>query len=429
LALSPLFSHIMIVFKYIWYYFFWLIVKLGLFFYFKKIKISGLENVPKNVPVIFGANHENAFMDALIITTRLDRLSYYLVRADVFKNAFVKTLFSWFNMLPVYRIRDGFGSIKGNEQIFQSCHNALAKGRALIMFPEGKHDIRRVPRKLTKGISRIALGAANSENTIKELYVVPVGLNYTDHTDFRSSVHIVFGEAIKVKKTTQDALVLDSLRNEINEGLINCTIGLQEAHYESLDTLVFKTENGYDLSDPKPINTNADNLLKCYLAKNNDGLDLAIEEFNEALENLGVSNWKSVKDLNTSYAFIRLLVLFPVYLFGLVHNLIPIILIESLVALKVKDEIFTASIKFSVGLFLFPLFWFLEAAYFNTYNPSIYLYVIYLCSLPVSLLAVNYYHKTVKLYWGKRKLDRNPEIAASLKRCLDYIDRFKAQCS
>jgi len=418
----------MIVFKYIWYFFFWLIVKIGLAFYFNKIKVSGLENVPKNASVIFGANHENAFMDALIITTRLDRLSHYLVRADVFKNTLVKTLFSWFNMLPIYRIRDGFGSVKGNEQIFKSCYHALAKGRALIMFPEGKHDIRRIPRKLTKGISRIALGAVNSENAPKELYVVPVGLNYTDHKGYRSSVHIIFGEAIKVEKTTQDALALDALRNEINEGLINCTIGLQEAHYEQLDTLIFKTENGYDLSEPKSINARADSFLNCYKAKNSDGLDLAIEEFNEILENLGVKNWNSIKDLNTTYAFIRLLLLLPIYLFGLVHNLIPIILIESLIALKVKDKIFTASIKFSVGLFLFPLFWSLEAAYFNTYNPSIYLYVVYWCSLPVSLLIVNYYHKTVKLYWGKRKLDRSSEIATSLNRCLQYIDSFKSEC-
>ncbi|MEQ6118718.1 lysophospholipid acyltransferase family protein [Reichenbachiella sp. MALMAid0571] len=419
----------MIVFKYIWYYFFWLVVKVGLAFYFKRIKIAGLENVPKNAPVIFGANHENAFMDALIITTRLTRFSHYLVRADVFKNALVKTLFSWFNMLPVYRIRDGFGSIKGNQEIFQSCYNALAKGRALIMFPEGKHDIRRISRELTKGISRIALGAVNSENAPKELYVVPVGLNYTDHKLFRSSVHVVFGEAIKVEKATYDARSLDTLRNEINEGLINCTIGLQEAYYDQLDTLVFKTEGGYDLSDPKPINTRTNNLLKCYIAKNNDGLDLAIEEFDEILKNLGVKNWESIKDLNTSYTFLRLLLLLPVYLFGLIHNLIPMILIESLIALKVEDKVFTASIKFSVGLFLFPLFWFLEAAYFNTYNPSIYLYVIYWCSLPFSLLIVNYYHKTVRLYWAKRKLEKNPEMAASLNGCLDYIDEFKAKCS
>ncbi len=418
----------MIVLKYVWYFFFWLIVKVGLAFYFKRIKISGLENVPENAPVIFGANHENAFMDALIITTRLNRFSHYLVRADVFKNTLVKALFHGFNMLPIYRIRDGFGSIKGNEQIFQSCYHALAKGRALIMFPEGNHDLRRVPRKLTKGISRIALGAVNSENAPKELYVVPVGLNYTDHKAFRSSVHIIFGEAIKVEKATQDTLALDALRNEINEGLLNCTIGLHQTHYEQLDTLIFKTENGYGLSDPKSINASANGLLKCYKAKNNDGLDLAIEEFNETLENLGVKNWKSIKELNTSYAFIRLLLLLPIYLFGLVHNLIPILLIESLIALKVKDKIFTASIKFSVGLFLFPLFWSLEAAYFNTYNPSLYLFVVYWFSLPVSLLAVNYYHKTVKLYWGRRKLDRNPEVAESLNRCLEYIDKFKSKC-
>ena len=36
-------------------------------FFFGKVEIIGRENIPKNLPVIYSSNHQNAFMDALII--------------------------------------------------------------------------------------------------------------------------------------------------------------------------------------------------------------------------------------------------------------------------------------------------------------------------------------------------------------------------
>jgi 1-acyl-sn-glycerol-3-phosphate acyltransferase len=342
-------------------------------YYFKQIKVSGIENIPKNAPIIFGANHENAFIDALLITTRTSRFTHYLVRADVFKNSFVNAILKSFNMLPVYRIRDGFGSIKSNISIFESCQRALSRGRSLILFPEGKHDIRRVPRKLTKGISRIALGAMNADNPPKELFVVPVGLNYTDHKAFRSSVHIVYGNPIKVDITKAETNTPEELRKTINKELLNCTIGLNEDYYEQLDTLVFKTESGYELSDSQPINNRALKYISHFESNNNDGLFNAIEEFDESLDGLGIKTWSSLLHSSRIKLLIKLLLLLPFYLYGLIQNIIPIIIIESIIGLKVKDMIFSASIKFSIGLFLFPLCWFLQSLIFWDYSSPFYL--------------------------------------------------------
>lgn len=417
----------MILIRYIWYYFFWLLVKIGLGYYFKRIKVSGIENVPKNAPVIFGANHENAFIDALLITTRTSRFTHYLVRADVFRNAFVRGIFKSFNMLPVYRIRDGFKSLKSNSTIFEACYKALTKGRSLILFPEGNHDIRRVPRKLTKGISRIALGTINGDNPPKELYVVPVGLNYTEHKSFRSSVHIIYGNAIKIDLNNPETNTPEVLRKTINTELLNRTIALKEDFYGQLDTLFFKTENGYQLSDPQSINSKSLKFTTDFESNNSDGLFNAIEEFDESLEDLGAKNWLSISSASKVLLLVKLILLFPFYLYGLIQNLVPILIIESILGLKVKNKIFNASIKFSIGLFLFPLYWFLQSLLLWNYSTPFYLDIAYGLSLPLSLLIVNIFHNTFILYLAKRKLDNDEALRNSIKRSLEYINKFKSR--
>ncbi|MGI9542947.1 MAG: 1-acyl-sn-glycerol-3-phosphate acyltransferase, partial [Cyclobacteriaceae bacterium] len=119
-----------------WYFFVRACVWLGLRFYFKKLVIKGIENIPTKGPIVFTANHQNAFLDALILATTTMRFTHYLVRADVFKSAWARWLLSTLNMMPVYRIRDGRSALDLNAEIFEKCNTILSKGEALLIFPE-----------------------------------------------------------------------------------------------------------------------------------------------------------------------------------------------------------------------------------------------------------------------------------------------------
>ena len=109
--------------------------------FFGKVEILGQENIPKGQPVIYSSNHQNAFMDALIIGCLSPKTAYSVTRSDVFKKQF-----QWFmdaiNMIPIYRIRDGFSQLAKNEETFRKIDACLSQGHALTVFSEGNQDIK-----------------------------------------------------------------------------------------------------------------------------------------------------------------------------------------------------------------------------------------------------------------------------------------------
>ena len=74
----------------IWFAFVCNTIQLGLFFYSKRIKVSGRKNIPKKGAVLFAINHPNGLVDPLYVTTTNRRQNHFLVRAASFKNPFIK---------------------------------------------------------------------------------------------------------------------------------------------------------------------------------------------------------------------------------------------------------------------------------------------------------------------------------------------------
>ena len=179
-------------------YIFWRqVAKLNVVLYFGKIEINGEENVPADdAPFIYAVNHQAAFMDAVILGTLSPFPVYYLTRSDVFKPA-TKWILSSFNMIPIYRIRDGFSSLSKNEAIFETIKDLLLQDKRILIFPEGNHHHTHFLRPISKGVSRIAFNSQLVND--KDIYVVPVGLNYFSHTRSSRKLILNYGKPIRVK--------------------------------------------------------------------------------------------------------------------------------------------------------------------------------------------------------------------------------------
>ena len=169
-----------------------------MFFYFRRIKIYNAKNVPKNKPVLLLSNHQNALLDALLIGTKSGRLSYFLTRASVFEKPFVAKILKSLLLLPVYRIRDGWGNLANNNAIFEDCSKLLHNNNCIVIFPEGNHNLKRMVRPLSKGFTRIILDSLESYPEM-DLHLLPVGLNYQKAEIFPDSTSIYFGTPFLVK--------------------------------------------------------------------------------------------------------------------------------------------------------------------------------------------------------------------------------------
>ena len=233
----------------------WVWMRLALTFYFSKIKIEGLHNVPSGKPIMFLANHQNALLDALLIATHCSRKPYFLTRSDVFKTVLLKVFFEFLQMIPVYRIRDGKDSLAGNNAIFKRCSELLQGGEAILVFPEGNHSLKRRVRPLSKGFTRI-LFLALENNPSLDIGIVPIGVNYANAAKFPDKAALHYGKEIRVQEYFDKEDLSGSasrLKSEVYHHITKLTTHIEgEAGYE--DT-VRKLDNAkVDYLDPVKVN-------------------------------------------------------------------------------------------------------------------------------------------------------------------------------
>lgn len=233
------------------YYFFKYWISAGLFFYYRKIDIVGLENVPEDKPVLFLSNHQNALMDVLLIATHCKRKPWFLTRSDVFKNPIFRPLFRFLQMLPIYRMRDGKDTLAKNQAIFVACANILAENGAILLFPEANHNLKRRVRPLSKGFTRL-IDAALDNNGKLDIHLVPVGQNYQSAPSMGDSTAVWYGAPIRVQEhSSQDRV--NTLKEEVFQQLKQLTTNI--AAEEEYGLWVERLETARtDFTNPQKVN-------------------------------------------------------------------------------------------------------------------------------------------------------------------------------
>jgi len=138
-----------------------------------------------------------------------------------------------------------------NDEAFKIAEDFLINEGCLFIAPEGTSDIPRRLRKLKTGSARIALNTERRNNFETDLEILPVGLNYTRQTDFRSQIFINVGEGIKVadfrKKYEEDAFqaaldLTEEMEKQIKNLIIDTVDDEEDAFMRKLEVIA-QTEN------------------------------------------------------------------------------------------------------------------------------------------------------------------------------------------
>lgn len=149
-------------------------------------------------------------------------------------------------MIPIYRIRDGFSSLSKNEAIFETIKDLLLEDKRILIFPEGNHHHTHFLRTVSKGVSRIAFNSQLVNQ--KDIYVVPVGLNYFSHTRSGRKLILNYGDPMRVKDFMPDEgkpgpRDLNKFRVAVSDAIKeNLVIPEDDGNYENRK-LVFSPKN------------------------------------------------------------------------------------------------------------------------------------------------------------------------------------------
>lgn len=352
-------------------------------FYFKQWQIANYRNIPHKGPVIFAANHQNAFLDALVILFSQPRSVYYLVRANIFENSTARFWLESLRMLPIYRVRDGIRSVAKNDEIIDKCVAILSRGNSpLTIFAEGNHNLRRALRPLQKGIARIAFATMEANNFDIDLAVVPIGLNYGRHTRFRSDMLTYYGDPIYVK----DYVPL--YKENPNKAYMKLVNDL----YERLDQLVLciRPSKHYAHIENEWLakRTPKHNLLEQF-ADDKKLIEEISKKYEE--ENVKVPQEALQEPVPPTPSLGYRILMFPVFIYGYINSFISFKVLDLIIKKIVSDIHFYGSVKKASNLIIAPLFFFIQALvlYFIIGNAAVA--IVYFISLPFTgVLAFDY---------------------------------------
>ena len=210
---------------------------------FRRYKVVGYDKIPKNAACIFAANHTNTLMDALVLLCMNHEKKVFIARGDMFKKPAIAKIMFFLRILPIYRIRDGFKSVKDNNaEIIDKAADVIHDEVKLFLYPEATHRTKHSLRQLSKGIFHIALKANNDFGHEKPVYIVPTGIEYGDYFRYRSTALVNFGEPINVteyvnqNKDENEAVIMNGLREMLTERMSKLIsfIPDNEENYEAI---------------------------------------------------------------------------------------------------------------------------------------------------------------------------------------------------
>lgn len=229
------------------------IATLGLKLYFRRIDLANTDRIPKNAAVILAANHPTTFIEPCVLACFLEEPLNFLARGDFFKNSIAARLLRGVHIIPVFRMRDaGYSGIKNNYESFNRSFQVLARKKHLMILAEGRCIHEKRLRPIRKGTARIALGAIDS-TALEEVYIVPIGINFTYADRLRSDILINCADPIKASDylaSYQESATpaINALTEEVRKRLSQEVVIVDRIEDEPLvENLLrlYRTEIGY----------------------------------------------------------------------------------------------------------------------------------------------------------------------------------------
>jgi 1-acyl-sn-glycerol-3-phosphate acyltransferase len=350
------------------------VIRISFFMFYRNVHVSGREHIPEGGKLIFAANHQNALMDALAVILTNKYQPVYLARADIFKKPFIAGILRILKIIPVYRIRDGMGTMGNNEDTFQHAATILASDGCIGIMPEGNNSSRKQLGMLKKGIFRIAFRAEQEHNNRLGVKIVPVGIDYNDPSEFFGRLVVNYGRPVPVEEYfelhaqhPQKGMV--EIKKEVAGNISSLMLDIKDGDNYETDKHII--DIGGPLLDSR-INCKSGNqerkslinraicssMYEYFETEPSRAAELRskISGFLELIRPHGIPH-DATEKIGKKNIFLLLVIkmlCIPVFVTGFLLHIFPVIAIHSALK-KNRDPQFTGSFKFVLGTILVPL--------------------------------------------------------------------------
>ncbi len=368
----------------------------GLFF--RRVEVSGVENVPASGGGILIAWHPNGLIDPALMISTFPRRVVFGARHGLFSWPLIGRLMRALGTVPIYRASDLKGADdetrrNANRKSLDALAQAVCDGRFAALFPEGVSHDDPFLQELKTGAARLYYRARqlHTDHQVAPV-IIPVGLHYDDKTTFRSVALVEFHAPLKVPhellspipEGDDEMLRAQSSRlTELIEPVLQQVTHATETwelhrlmnRVRSLVRAERAKRAGVRLKAPDMAERTLGmaRVWKAYYAR----LATSPEEVEALLERVSAydcalrevsledddldeppaieSKWLPL--LLAVQAAVVFLVFPPVILLGVLINALPYFLIRPIAGLASRQYKDTATIKLLAGMVLFPLAW------------------------------------------------------------------------
>ena len=414
--------------------------------FYEDVEIIGAENIPPiGEPCFVISNHQNGLMDPLAKLNMFkdNRQPVYIARGDIFKKDTVAKLLKYIKVLPTFRTRDGQRSdIKRNNDTFHVAGEVLLRGGTVILYPEAQHQHGRYLGPFKKGFPRICFAAEELSDYKINVKVLPVCIHYTKYERIKSKLLLVIGkpftfeEFYDIHKTDPNlayAQLNEKARNILKEMVMDIEDQEHYDEYDLLRNMITHTRADIDDSfyeyfkEEKKVIAEIDQ-LKVENPSKFEELMEKTREYKAGLKNLKLRDWlinRKVTWGKTLFKDLLLLILLPLYLYSIVTNGIPFFAPELLVR-KMKDRQLFSSVRFGLGFFIFPIWYFILFLIVGFVSGT-FLLAMWIVLISAATIGLLYYYRVwvIKVYNSYRYLllKKDPEMI-KIKQLKDHIVNY-----
>jgi len=407
------------------YYFLRFIFRITVKVYFKTIDINGIENIPEKGPLFIVANHPSGFMDPIVIAALTKRRLFFIAKGAAFNHPVARWLLPRFNIIPIYRSHETPGLTHKNKDVFHQCHQHLAKGGAILIFPEGISLTERKIKKIQSGTARICFGAEAANNFKLNIKIVTVGLNFSNPHKFQSDLFVNIDQPIHVadyyELYQQDAFkAAHALTDEIRRRIESRVIAIDDKETDILVSKIELMQKSRILKDLGFANHELDgdfiatkiisDTVHYYQEHQPERVERVKNDIDSYLfdldqlrlnDTLLKSLQRTTPILDALFSMLYMAVGFPLYVFGVINNYIPFKIPNWSFHYFSRRPEFFGSIAITIGTLAFIVFYSIQIWIVTGLSHDWRIITGYIILLPLSGFFAFYYFRKLKTLRGR----------------------------